>query len=505
MLSAPDTLLLALVRHAAKPALRANGQTLRYADIAAAIAERVALLDSLGAQRVALALDNGIDWVLWDLALLCSDRVCVPLPGFFAPGQQRHAVDSAGVDTVIAAPGWDALFAGFGFSAVQPGILQRAGFAAPALPAGTCKITYTSGTTGQPKGVCLDAEALFAVARSLTDASAECAIARHLCVLPLATLLENIAGVHAPLLAGACVDVPPLEAVGLKGASGFDVARFIACLHDSRPNSVILLPQLLLGLVMAAERGAALPDSLRFIAVGGGRVAPQLLERADALGLPVFEGYGLSECASVVCLNTPQARRIGTVGRALPHAELRLADDGEVLVRGARMRGYLGEPEEAQADGWWCTGDLGHFDGDFLVLHGRKKHQFVTAYGRNVNPEWVESELTQHGAIAQAWLYGEALAENLAVLVPRDPACSDADLAVAVASINATLPDYARAHRVLRAEQAFTPANGLATANGRLRRAALRAHYHAAVVAIAASTGAPTDTDNLHHSQRIPA
>lgn len=505
MPSAPDTLLLALVRHAAKPALRADGQVVRYVDIAAAIAERSALLDSLGAQRVALALDNGIEWVLWDLALLCSGRVCVPVPGFFSPGQQRHAVESAGVDTVIAAPGWDALFAGFGFSAVRPGILQIKVSAPPALPAGTCKVTYTSGTTGQPKGVCLDAEALVAVARSLASASADCAIERHLCVLPLATLLENIAGLYAPLLVGACVDLRTMAEVGLKGASGFDVARFIACLHDTRPNSVILLPQLLLGLVMAAERGAALPDSLRFIAVGGGRVAPQLLERADALGLPVFEGYGLSECASVVCLNTPQARRIGTVGRALEHVALRLADDGEVLVRGARMLGYLGEPVDAEPDGWLGTGDLGHFDGGFLVLHGRKKHQFVTAYGRNVNPEWVESELTQHGAIAQAWLYGEALAENLAVLVPRDPACSDAELAAAVASVNATLPDYARAHRVLRAEEAFTPVNGLATANGRLRRAALRAHYHAAIGALEAPAGAPTDTDNPLHSLRIPA
>ena len=71
------------------------------------------------------------------------------------------------------------------------------------------------------------------------------------------------------------------------------------------------------------------------------------------------------------------------------------------------------------AEAWLGTGDLGHFDDGFLVLHGRKKHQFVTAYGRNVNPEWVAAELVQQAPIAQAWLYGEALADNLAVLVPR--------------------------------------------------------------------------------------
>ncbi|WP_312173016.1 AMP-binding protein, partial [Stutzerimonas kunmingensis] len=93
-----------------------------------------------------------------------------------------------------------------------------------------------------------------------------------------------------------------------------------------------------------------------------------LLERAERLGLPVFEGYGLSECASVVCLNTPEARRIGTVGRPLAHVELRLAADGEVLVRGPHMLGYLGEP--ALAGEWLATGDLGHFEDGFLVLHG---------------------------------------------------------------------------------------------------------------------------------------
>ncbi|MBU2012897.1 MAG: AMP-binding protein, partial [Gammaproteobacteria bacterium] len=214
----------------------------------------------------------------------------------------------------------------------------------------------------------------------------------------------------------------------------------------------------------------------------GGRVAPQLLERAERLGLPVFEGYGLSECASVVCLNTPEARRIGTVGRPLPHFELRLADDGEVLVRSPHMLGYLGEPPLTGE--WLATGDLGHFEDGFLILHGRKKHQFVTAYGRNVNPEWVEAELVQQAPIAQAWLHGEALAQNVAVLVPRRAELSDAELQAAVERVNAGLPDYARVHHWLRAAEPFTAGNGLATANGRLRRNALFNHYQSAINAL---------------------
>lgn len=467
-----------LASHDGRIALRDGERAWSYADLLGEVGSRELLLRQNGARRLAIALDNGPEWLFWDLAALMAGVVCVPLPGFFSPSQQRHVLDSAGIDTLVTADphGFVAL------EFVQQGDLCRREVASPAaLPADTAKITYTSGTTGQPKGVCLSAEAMLGVAQSIADATAGSGIERHLCVLPLAVLLENLAGNYAPLLLGACLEIPALATVGMRGASQFELPAFLATLARVRPSSLILLPQLLLALVGAAERGAALPGSLRFIAVGGGRVAPQLLERAAALGLPVFEGYGLSECASVVCLNRPGARRIGSVGRPLPHAGVRLAEDGEVLVRGAAFLGYLGEP--AGPGEWLATGDLGHWEDGFLVLHGRKKHQFVTAFGRNVNPEWVEAELVQQAAIAQAWLHGEALPANVAVLVPRN-AASDAALQAAVEAVNATLPDYARIHRWLRATHPFSEASGLATGNGRLRRAALFEHYRQAIAGL---------------------
>ena len=473
MSPALDALLTCLRTYANRPALRVDGLLLTYAGLEGEIVGCVAALEELGASRVALALDNGVAWVAWDLALLFSNRVCVPVPGFFSAEQQRHVLESSGVDTFIGAArppeGVE------GFVERSAGIWRRVGDRAPPLPEGTRKITYTSGTTGNPKGVCLDGETQLAVARSLWRASALVDVRQHLCVLPLATLLENVAGIYAPLLAGACIELRPMREIGLQGASGLDLGRFLGTLEASQPHSIILLPQLLLALVSAAERGLRLPASLRFVAVGGGRVAPPLLERAEALHLPVYEGYGLSECSSVVCLNTPADRRIGTVGRPLPHVEVRVAGDGEILVRGPRMLGYLGEPP--LRDDWLATGDLGRLEDGFLALHGRKKHMFVTAYGRNVNPEWVEAELAQQAPIAQAWLHGEARAENVAVLVPRDAAVSDAQIEAAVREVNARLPDYARVHRWVRAREPFTAANGLATANGRLRRAALLETY----------------------------
>ena len=470
-----------LTAHGERPALTDGQRQWSYSELLAEVGQRQQRLQAAGVQRVAIALDNGADWLLWDLAALFAGLVCVPVPGFFTPAQQAHVLDTAGVDTLITS--WPQAFAALGFTDSGSGLLQRQVESPAALPAGTLKITYTSGTTGQPKGVCLGADSMLAVAESLRAATSSSGIERHLCVLPLAVLLENLAGNYAPLLEGACVCLPALAEVGMQGASRFDASAFIQSLHRFRPSSLILLPQLLLALVTAAEQGAPLPDSLHFIAVGGGRVAPQLLERADALGLPVFEGYGLSECSSVVCLNTPAARRIGTVGQPLPHLDVSLAADGEVLVRGPRYLGYLGDA--APEGEWLATGDLGHWEDGFLVLHGRKKHQFITAFGRNVNPEWVEAELVQQLPIAQAWLHGEALAVNVAVIVPRSAQVTHEQLQAAIDHVNAGLPDYARVHRWLPASEPFCEANGLATSNGRLRRAALTEHYLPAIELLA--------------------
>jgi long-subunit acyl-CoA synthetase (AMP-forming) len=114
-------------------------------------------------------------------------------------------------------------------------------------------------------------------------------------------------------------------------------------------------------------------------------------------------------------------------------------------------------------------------------LSGRRKNVFITSYGRNVSPEWVESELTARAPIAQAALFGEARPWNVAVIVPRRPGLPARDIAAAVAETNTALPDYARVAQWLLASEPFTPANGLLTTNGRVRRAAIWQRYGAAI------------------------
>jgi long-chain acyl-CoA synthetase len=208
------------------------------------------------------------------------------------------------------------------------------------------------------------------------------------------------------------------------------------------------------------------------------------------LGLPACEGYGLSEAGSVVALNLPTDAP-GSVGRVLPHlrVEIRAADSegaGEILVHGAASLGYLGEP--ARAGGPLHTGDIGRIDAHGrLHVTGRIKHRIITGFGRNVAPEWPESELLAAPSIAQAVVFGESRPSLCAVIVPRGPLADDA-LDAIVQAANARLPDYARIGCWLRADAPFSPANGQATDNGRVRRDAVQAWYGERLAALYAAT-----------------
>ncbi len=465
----------ALQRYAADVVLVHDGtREWRAGELLAEISERTQLLREQNVQRLGLQLDNGVQWLINDLAAAQAGCVCVPLPLFFTHTQRQHVLTAAGIDTLIDTQG-----------------LQRisgAADTAPALPAGTQKITFTSGTTGTPKGVCLSLEQQCRIAGSIAGQTRDAQPRKHLCALPLPVLLENVAGVYAALYAGMQLALLPLASVGVQGSSGFNVRQLINACITQQAESLILLPQQLHALCLAlrAEPGLRSALRLRFIAVGGARVATPILDLAAELQLPVFEGYGLSECASVVCLNTPQAHKRGSVGRVLPHLSVRLATDGELLVSGNSFCGYAGSDQSVGDE--VQTGDLARIDSDgFVYITGRKKHQFITAFGRNVAPEWIEAELTAEPEIAQCCVQGEARPVNAAIIVPRvagDDPQLQARVSAAIDRVNSRLPDYARVTLWLGADSAFTAANGLLTDNGRLRRERILEHYGSALDAL---------------------
>jgi long-chain acyl-CoA synthetase len=475
-----------------RPVLDDGRRRWNAAELDAEVLALAARLRASGVRVLATLLDNSPAWVAADLAAACAGVVHVPLPLFFTPEQIGHALRSAGVDALLVpaelAPRWPLAPRQDWRVAAKELALLRLPATPVAMPAGTAKVTYTSGTTGAPKGVCLEAGAMQRVAAGLVEALAPLQIERHLCALPLPVLLENIAGLMAPLAHGATCVVPSLADVGLSGSSGFDAARFHAAVVRHRPHSIILLPQMLRAWVgHLTQTGARAPEDLRIVAVGGAAVGARLIEAAAGLGTPACEGYGLSEGASVQTLNLPGANRPGSAGRPLPHARLRIGADGEVEIAGSLFAGYLGEPPRTAE--WWPTGDLGTIEADgTLHLRGRRKHVLITGYGRNVSPEWVETALKGEMAIAQAVVCGDGQPALGAVLWPTRRDLPDAALHAAVAAANATLPDYARVGRWVRAAGAYDTASGYATANGRPRRDAILAAHAEALGIVAPAT-----------------
>lgn len=436
---------------------------------------------------VAVLADNGPAWVMTDLGTQLAGKVHLPLPAFFNQAQLGHALESSGADTVItdAPERIGALDLGFCHIGRWLGLFWMRRIApAVSLPRGTAKISYTSGSTGAPKGVCLANEGLLDTAAAVGEATSGMALERHLAALPMSLLLENVAGVHAALLRGIPVHLPSLRTIGWCGVAGFDPARLNAAVADSGATSLILVPEVLKAwATWLAARGGAASPALRFVAVGGARVAASLLRLARAVGIPAYQGYGFTEAGSVVSLNLPGADGDG-VGLPLQHVRLSLRH-GEVVAQTRAFLGYVGQPRAH--DGSFASGDLGHLDErGHLHLDGRRGSLLVTSFGRNVSPEWVESLLLADACVAQAIVVGDARPALAALIVPS-PGADVVAIDALVARVNEALPDYARLSG-WGAVAPFTPENGLATGNGRPVRARVLEHHSTRIDALHAAS-----------------
>lgn len=436
---------------------------------------------------LALHADNGPGWLVVDLACQMAAVCLVPLPTFFSKSQLEHVLQAVRPDAVMCEDParFESLLPGQVKTTLDPLtgmhelLLQDNPPEPVELPPGTGKITFTSGSTGDPKGVCLSNEQIMLQAKALRD-SVGLDRPRHLCLLPLSTLLENLAGVYTPLLAGGEVIVPTLEEIGFQGSSALDPSTFVQTISNYNPDSIILTPQLLLVLVASAESGWIPPETLKFAAVGGGRVSPGLVRRAHELGIPAFEGYGLSECTSVVSLNTPLDHNHESSGRPLGHLDVSV-DNGEIVISGNAMLGYLGEPESWGRDRIY-SGDLGTLGDDgFLRIGGRSKNVLISSFGRNINPEWVESEMLAHPLLSDCVVFGEGRPYCVALVSPRDPSANEAVIGQFIDKTNARLPDYAQVKRWLRLPEPLAAMDQLLTENGRPKRQAIANRFQPAI------------------------
>jgi long-chain acyl-CoA synthetase len=323
-------------------------------------------------------------------------------------------------------------------------------------------IIYTSGTTGEPKGVMLTHGNLAANMRAATlvlDVDQEDVA---LSFLPLSHSFERIAS-YVYLFAGVTmvfaesfdtvgrdiVTVKPTIITGVprayekmqarvmeKGQGGSPakaalfrwairagVAKSAATLRGKAVGPLTALKASIADKLVFTKIRAGLGGRIRFVVSGSAPLAVDTAEFFQAVGLPVIEGYGLTETAPILTVNPPAAPRVGTVGKAVSGVDLRIAEDGEILARGPNvMKGYYNKPEataDALKDGWFHTGDIGHIDEEgYLTITDRKKDLLVTSGGKKIAPQPIEAVLKRNPLVGEAMLLGDRRKYAAAIIVP---------------------------------------------------------------------------------------
>lgn len=346
----------------------------------------------------------------------------------------------------------------------------------PALPGpdDACQILFTSGTTGTPKGVVLKHRNILANVEDIVAARIVVPGDHLMSFLPLAHAFEQVCSLFTAMTLGLQVT----QAASLSGP------HIRLCMEEDHPTVLVSVPEFL-KLAMqqveakAAERGQGeklaklfalgpkLPvfarrrlarpilerfgGRLRLAVVGGSALDPDVGARWEALGVTVLQGYGATECSPVVAANRPGRHKLASVGPPLDSVQVRLAEDGELLVKGPNVvDGYYQRPDETAArfrDGWYYTDDLGEIDSDGHVrIRGRKKFLIVTPAGENVYPEDVEAELAREPEVRDAAVLGwrrNGRFEIHAVLLPR-PEARGADMQPVVERANRRLQPHQR-------------------------------------------------------------
>jgi long-chain acyl-CoA synthetase len=328
-----------------------------------------------------------------------------------------------------------------------------------ARPDDVATILYTSGTTGTPKGVMLTHNNIASNVRASRMVLEISEADNTVSFLPLSHILQRMCDylfmwvgcriayprdIHTlvddfkVIRPTVVVSVPRIyEKIynGVMGAHGLkkrlvhwaaEVADQVAELRltGREPRGLLAFKYGLADRLVFKKVKAAVGGRIRFFVSGGGPLAPALNRFFYSIGLKILEGYGLTETSPVTNVNTQEAFRIGTVGKPVPGTEVRIAEDGEILVRGPQvMKGYLGDPEATRAvvdeDGWIATGDIGEIDDDgFLSITDRKKDIIVTAGGKNIAPQPIENRLKTHRLVEQAVVVGDRRKYPSLLIVP---------------------------------------------------------------------------------------
>ena len=436
--------------------------------------------------RAAIISENRAEWALADWSCLCAGVVDVPIYSTLPAAQAAYIIEDSGASLVFVSDaeqlekareavvglGREVEIVVFEGGAADGAVswedflargddADAGAFEAGAKQAGPgdlATMIYTSGTTGTPKGVMLThnnvASNVWASEQLLGVGPDDVSLS----FLPLSHVLqrmvdylffargcmvthgaiETVAADMKALRPTVLVSVPRLyekvyqsvlDADGLKGrivSWAASVGRRVALCREAR-RAVPITLKLQYGIVdrlVFSKIRAAVGGRLRYFVSGGAALAPEINRFFLGAGIMILEGYGLSETSPVTNVNTPEDFRIGTVGRPVPGTEIRIAADGEILIRRPQvMRGYYGLDEMTREvisdDGWFSTGDIGELSSDgFLKITDRKKDLIKTSGGKYVAPQAIENLLKKNGYIDQAVVVGEGRKFCAVLVVP---------------------------------------------------------------------------------------
>ena len=543
------------------------------------VLERVhALAHALGelklakTDRVALLSENRLEWAITDLGILFAGGVTVPIYPTLIPAQVEYILKDSDVRVVFVSSkvqaakiaalrpqlpmlerviAFDEDAAGNGVESFSA-LLARgralssgksaADMAAEMAPTDWASIVYTSGTTGEPKGVILTHKNFTSNVRMCLEAFAIGPKDVYLSVLPLSHAFERTVS-YTMMTAGVPI------------AYSESIETAMTNLKEIRPTVVCFVPRIYekfydavhhmvensssarrgffnwgvkVGTAAVNARGAKrwnpllrlqhrialmlvfgkvrdrVGGRMRFMVSGSAPLSQDIIEFFHAAGLPVLEGYGLTETSPVATVNTLEHMRFGTVGRPLKGMEVKIESDGEVVLRGDNiMQGYFKKPDDTAAvmkGGWFYTGDIGELDKDgYLRITDRKKDLIATAGGKKVAPQPIEGRLRHDPMIAEAVMVGNGRPYITMLIAPNFPrldvwatngGLDITDRAKLVATpevrklyqeivdgVNASLAQYERIKSFTLLDGELTTANGDLTPTLKVRRKIVEEHF----------------------------
>ena len=411
--------------------------------------------------NIGLFANNGVQWSIAECGLSATPNTLVPLPRFFSDDQLKGIIEDAQLDLIYTDQSNFERISKL-FDNTQLFLTGSKSYFKIPYDDDLIhqRIIYTSGTTGKPKGVIQTDKQINFVCNALVEHFNINCNDKYFSLLPSSTLLEQIASIHCILQGSACTVFKPSISNDIFNLK----ENFVEEIAKHKANLLCLTPALLDVFIKSYQESEKLfTYPFKAITVGGSKAPVAILQKAKDLKLPIVEGYGLSECCSVVAVNHPSTNKIGTVGKILPGMDVKI-QEGEICIKSpSLMNGY--KQKSIFKDMYYPTGDLGEIDNEgYLTVLGRKDNIIPLKNGRNINPSWIEDLVSKNLNLIDVYAFNNTHNEfSLAIRLPENMSSINIK-----SQIKKFVPEYAMPEHVYTIQPEFITKNTLINSSGKI-------------------------------------